>query len=270
MIVYPFELALTFYFAACIIGVVEVVRHSKTTERLMLASMALAFVNHTVSIVYRYVSAGHLPITSPHEAASFFAWAIVLLFFIMEFRYKIGLIGAFLAPIIFFLMLASSLLSRDIKTLHPTLQSYWLGIHTFFAFTANAAFALACVIGIMYLVQEHYLKSKNLGDLFERLPDIQTLDFLGYRLISIGFPAMILAMITGSLWANSGWGSYWQGDPREVFSLITVLIYAVIIHTRLIAGWRGKRAAVLSILGFTFILLSFFGIKLMQKGLHVF
>ncbi len=270
MIVYPFELALTFYFAAVIFGVVEVVRHNKTTERLMFASVALGFINHSVSIVYRYIEAGHLPITSPHEAASFFAWAIVFLFFLMEFRYKIGLLGAFIMPVVFFLMFASSLLSREIHPLHPTLQSYWLGIHTLFAFLSNAAFALACVTGIMYLVQEHYLKTKHLGDLFERLPDIQTLDYLNYRLISIGFPALVLAMITGSLWANSAWGSYWRWDPREVMALITMFIYAIILHARLLAGWRGKRAALLSILGFTVLLLAFFGVKILQKGMHIF
>ena len=270
MIIYPFELALTFYFAAVIFGVVEIIRHSNITQRLMLAFVALGFINHSVSIVYRYVEAGHLPITSPHEAASFFAWAIVLLFFLMEFRYKIGLLGAFIMPLVFFLMFASSLLSRDIKPLHPTLQSYWLGIHTLFAFLGNAAFALACVTGIMYLVQDHYLKSKNLGDLFERLPDIQTLDYVNYRLISIGFPALILAIITGSLWANSAWGSYWRWDPREVLALITMFIYAIILHARLLAGWRGRRAALLSILGFAFILIAFFGIKLLQKGMHIF
>lgn len=270
MSVYPFEFALTFYFAAVILGIVEIIRHGKITERLMIASATLGFVIHTVSIVHRYAVAGHLPITSPHEAASFFAWAVVCLFLLMEMRYKIGLLGAFIMPVAFLLMIASSVLSRDIKPLHPTLQSYWLGIHTLFAFMGNAAFALACCTGIMYLVQEHYLKSKHLGDLFERLPDIQTLDYLNYRLISIGFPALILAMISGSLWANSAWGSYWSWDPREVLALITMLIYAIILHARLLAGWRGRRAAVLSILGFASILVAFFGLKLFQKGMHVF
>ena len=270
MSIYPFEMALTFYFAAVIFGIVEIIRHGKTTQRLMLAAVALGFANHTVSIIYRYAVAGHLPITSPHEAASFFAWAIVFLFFLMEFRYKIGLLGAFIMPVVFFLMFASSLLSRDIKPLSPSLQSYWLGIHTVFAFMGNAAFALACVTGVMYLLQEHYIKSKHLGDLFTRLPDIQTLDYLNYRLISIGFPALILAIITGSLWANTVWGSYWRWDPREVLALITMLIYAIILHARLLAGWRGRRAAVLSIAGFSFILLAFFGIKLLQKGMHIF
>ncbi len=270
MSVIPFEMALTFYFAAVIFGIVEVIRHGKYTERLMLASVALGFAIHTVSIIYRYSVAGYLPITSPHEAASFFAWAIVFLFFVMEFRYKVGLLGAFIMPLVFFLMFAASLLARDIKPLSPQLQSHWLGVHTILAFMGNAAFALACVTGVMYLLQEHYLKSKHLGDLFERLPDIQTLDYINYRLISFGFPALILAMISGSLWANAVWGSYWRWDPREVMALVTMLIYATIIHTRLVIGWRGKKTALLSIIGFAFILLAFFGIKLLQKGQHIF
>jgi cytochrome c-type biogenesis protein CcsB len=266
----PFELALTFYLIAMIIGLFELYKSSKLTSALMLGTAALGFVNHTISIVYRYVVAGHLPVTSPHEAASFFAWSMVLVFFVIEFRYKPGLLGSFILPLVFAMMLVSSLLSRDIKPLSPTLQSYWLGIHTLFAFTANAAFALACVTGIMYLVQNHYLKSKHLGDLFSRLPDIQTLDYINHRLITIGFPLLTVAIITGAMWAESAWGSYWRWDPREVWSLVTWFIYALILHARLVAGWRGKRASILSIVGFVTILIAFFGIKFLQKGQHVF
>jgi cytochrome c-type biogenesis protein CcsB len=173
-------------------------------------------------------------------------------------------------PVVFVLMLSSAMLSREIKPLSPALQSYWLGIHTVLAFLGNAAFAMAFGIGLMYLVQEHYVKSKRLGGLFERLPSLQTLDEINYRLITIGFPLLTLAIITGILWAERAWGRYWNWDPREVWSLITWFIYAIVLHARLIAGWRGKRAALLSIIGFLTILIAFFGIKLLQKGLHVF
>ena len=129
---------------------------------------------------------------------------------------------------------------------------------------------MAFGLGIMYLVQEHYVKSKRLSGLFERLPSLQTLDDMNYRLIKWGFPFLTLAMISGALWAESAWGNYWNWDPREVWSLITWFIYASILHARMVAGWRGKRAAVLSIIGFLTILISFFGIKLLQKGMHVF
>ncbi len=265
-----FELALTFYFAATIVSITELFKGSKITVKIMVLLAAIGFAIHTVNIIYRYVTAGHIPITNPHEATSFFSWCIVLIFFILQFRYKISLLSSFIMPIVFILMLSSSMLPREIKPLSPVLQSYWLGIHTVFAFLGNAAFALAFGIGFMYLVQEHYVKSKRLGGLFERLPSLQTLDEINYRLITFGFPLLTLAIITGALWAETAWGSYWNWDPRETWSLITWFIYAIVLHARLVAGWRGKRAALLSIVGFLTIIIAFFGIKLLGKGLHVF
>lgn len=265
-----FEIALAFYFAATAVSVTELFKGSKITSRIMLALAVSGFAVHTVNIVFRYVSAGHIPITNPHEATSFFSWCIVLIFFMLQSRYKVNLLSSFIMPVVFVLMLSSLMLPTDMKPLSPVLQSYWLGIHTVFAFLGNAAFALAFGIGSMYLVQEHYVKTKHLGDLFERLPSLQTLDEINYRLITFGFPLLTLAIITGALWAESAWGSYWNWDPRETWSLITWFIYAIILHARLIAGWRGKRAALLSILGFLTIIIAFFGIKLLQKGLHVF
>ncbi len=265
-----FELSLTFYFASALIGITELFKESKTTEKIALLSSAIGFSIHTVSIVYRYLSAGHIPITNPHEATSFFAWCVVLIFFVIRYRYRIGLLASFIMPIVFLLMLTASLLSRTIKPLSPILQSYWLGIHTLFAFLGNAAFALAFGIGFMYLVQEHYVKKKHLGSLFDRLPSLQTLDDINYRLISFGFPLLSLAIVTGALWAETAWGSYWNWDTRETWSLITWFIYAIILHSRLVAGWRGRRAAILSMIGFVTIIVAFFGVKLLKKGLHVF
>ncbi|GAB4388872.1 MAG: c-type cytochrome biogenesis protein CcsB [Thermodesulfovibrionales bacterium] len=265
-----FEIALTFYFAAVIIGVVELLRSTRTTFRMMLFAAGIGFFAHTLSIAVRYKTSGFIPISSPHEAASFFSWCVVLLFFVLEYRYKVGLFGSFIMPVVFLLMLASSMFPREISPLSPVLQSNWLLVHTVLAFMANAAFALAFAIGAMYLVQEHYVKSKHLGDLFQRLPSIQSLDSINYRLITLGFPLFTFAIITGALWADTAWGSYWRWDPREVWSLITWLIYAIILHSRLVSGWRGRRAAVLSIIGFLTILIAFFGIKLLNKGMHVF
>lgn len=265
-----FELALTFYFAATIISIVDVFKGGRESSRLMLFTTGVGFAIHSVSILYRYIAAGHLPITSMHEASSFFAWCIVLIFFFIEYRYKIGIIGSFILPIVFILMLSSSVLPREIRPLSPILQSYWLGIHTFLAFLGNAAFAVACGIGIMYLLQEHYLKTKQLGELFKRLPSLQVLDEINYKLITLGFPLLTLAIITGALWAESAWGSYWRWDPKEVWSLITWFIYALVLHVRLTAGWRGKKAAILSIIGFMAILFTFFGVNLLLKSLHAF
>jgi len=265
-----FELSLIFYFAATIVSIIELFKDKKIISQVMLILVGAGFALHTANIIYRYVVAGHIPITNFHESTSFFSWSIVLIFFILQFRYKVSILCSFIMPVVFVLMLSSSMLSQEIKPLSPVLQSYWLAIHTVVAFLGNAAFALAFGIGTMYLVQEHYVKSKHLGGIFGRLPSLQTLDALNYKLISLGFPLLTLAIITGALWAESAWGSFWRWDPREVWSLTTWFIYAIILHARLVAGWRGKRAAILSILGFLIILTSFLGIKLLRKGLHVF
>lgn len=270
MSVLLFELSLTFYFAATIVSVVELFKGTKTTSNFILVFAVGGFALHTATIIARYAVAGHLPITSLHEASSFFVWCIVLIFFFLEYRYRVDLLGPFTMPVVFVLMLSSSILPREIKPLSPVLQSYWLGIHTFLAFLGDAAFATAFGVGIMYLIQEHHLKTKRLGGLFQRLPNLQILDEINYKLITLGFPLLTLAIITGALWAESAWGSYWRWDPKEVWSLITWFIYALVLHARLTAGWRGRKAAMLSIVGFISVIFTFFGVNLLLKGLHAF
>lgn len=265
-----FELALTFYLLATIAGIVELFKGKKATSKATLYLAIVGFLFHTSNIIVRYIEGGHIPATNMHEATSFFSWCIVILFFIHEFRFKPGLLGSFIMPIVFIFMFSSSVFPREIKVLSPVLQSYWFGIHVILAFLGDAAFAMACGIGIMYLLQERYVKSKHLGGLFQKLPSLQTLDEINYHLITLGFPLLTLAMITGVIWANSAWGTYWRWDPKEVWSLITWIIYALVLHLRLTIGWRGKKAAILSILGFVIVIFAFFGVTLLLKGRHVF
>ncbi|MGE5239785.1 MAG: c-type cytochrome biogenesis protein CcsB [Chloroflexota bacterium] len=265
-----FEAALGLYLVAAAMSIVQIFRKSLEPSRTMLVFMFAGFSVHTASIIDRYVSAGHLPVTNLHEASSFFSWCIVLIYFFLVRRYKIGIMSSFILPVVLVLMFSSSMLPREIRPLSPVLQSYWLGIHTSLAMFGNAAFAVAFGIGIMYLLQEHYLKSKRLTGLFKRLPSLQVLDEINYRLITIGFPLLTLAIITGALWAESAWGSYWRWDPKEVWSLITWFIYALVLHIRLTAGWRGKRAAILSTVGFITVLFTFFGVTLFLKSIHTF
>lgn len=265
-----FEFALTCYFAAAIIGIIDLFRGQKETSKLVVWITAAGFALHLVAIMYRYVVAGQVPITSMHESASFFAWCIALIFLLLHFRYRIGILGSFILPLVFLMMLASAMLPRQIKPLTPVLQSSWLLIHTTFAFLAFAAFTVAFGVGIMYLIQERHLKSKKLDGLFLRLPNVQVLDEINYRLITIGFPLLTLAIITGALWAQDAWGTYWRWDPKETWSLITWIIYAMVLHIRLVVGWRGKRAALLTIVGFMAVLFTFFGVNFLLKSVHIF
>ncbi|HMK55657.1 MAG TPA: c-type cytochrome biogenesis protein CcsB [Dissulfurispiraceae bacterium] len=265
-----FELALTGYFVAVIIGIVDLFKGGKESSRLMISISAAGFILHTASILYRSFAGGHLPVASMHEAASFFAWCVVLIYFSLEYRYKIGIMGSFILPLVLMLMLTSAFLPRAIVPLSPVLRSHWLWIHTIFAFVSNAAFAVAFGVGTMYLMQEYYLKSKHLSGLFKRLPSLQVLDEINHKLINTGFPFLTMAIISGSLWAESAWGRFWSWDPKEVWSLITWLIYAVILHLRLTAGWRKKRAAILSVIGFIAVMFTFLGVNFLLKSAHTF
>lgn len=248
----------------------ELFKGTRATSRGMMIFAVSGFTLHTLFVLMRLIQGGHMPVTSLHEAASFFAWNVVLVFFIIEIKYKVGLLGAFILPVAFILMLSSSILPREINPLSPVLQNYWLWVHTLLAFTGDAAFAVACCVGVMYLIQEHFVKAKKLGGLFHRLPSLRVLDEVNYRLITIGFPLLTLAILTGAVWAQGVWGTFWRWDPKEVWSLITWFFYALIIHARIAASWHGKRAAILSIAGFIAVLFTFYGVSILLKTMHEF
>lgn len=264
-----FELALTFYFIATITGVIVLFKGKKATSRVIIVLAVIGLLFHTTNIIARYVEGGYFPATNLHEAASFFSWCIVILFLLLEYRYKLGLLGSFIMPIVFIFMLSSAMLPREIEPLPVVLKSYWLVIHTGLAFLGDAAFAMAFCIGIMYLIQERYVKSKHLSGLFRRLPSLQSLDEINYHLITLGFSLLTLAIITGVIWSNTTWGKPLQGDSKEVWSFMTWLIYALVLYLRMVVGWRGRRAAILSIIGFLVVIFTFFGVNLILEG-HTF
>ncbi len=227
------------------------------------------FLCHIAYFAFRWSESGRIPITSFFEAANFLGMGIILVFLIMEVRFKIAALGSFMLPLVVILMIPVLILSGDIKTLNPVLKSGWLGVHTSLAVLGDAAFAFACIVSVMYLIQERQLKSKHLGAIFHRLPSLDIMDTLSYKALTIGWPLFTLGMITGSIWANSAWGTYWSWDPKETWSLITWVIYLVLLHLRTI-GWRGRKMAYLSILGFIFVLVSFFVVSRVNIGKHTF
>ncbi len=213
---------------------------------------------------------GHVPMTDIRESLIFFSWAIVLIYLVLEYRWKIRVLGAFIITIAFLLILASTLFAPSAAPLPQYFSSGWLGVHTTLAFLADAAFAIAFCIAMMYIIQERQLKHKSPGGFYRRLPPLDVLDELSYRAIVMGFPLLTLAMVTGAIWADSAWGSYWGWEPKEIWSLITWLIYASYLHARLVTGWRGRKAAYLAVFGFLIVLFTFLGVNLLLPGRHAF
>jgi cytochrome c-type biogenesis protein CcsB len=216
---------------------------------------------HTLGIAVRFAEAGYTPVTSLHEAMSFFAWCIVGLYLVLQLRYHLASLGAFVSPLALVFVLAAVGLPGQIEPLPAALQSAWLPVHVVLLFLGDGVFALAAAAGVMYLIQERGLKKKRLGAWFHRLPNLDVLDELNYRCLTIGFPLLTVGIITGAVWAQQAWGTYWSWDPKETWSLITWLLYAGLLHGRLTVGWRGRRAAIWAIIGFGSVLFTFLGVN---------
>jgi cytochrome c-type biogenesis protein CcsB len=230
--------------------------------------LGLGFICHCLTLVMRYIEAGHTPVVNLHESLSFFSWAIVGSFLLFHYRYRVDIMGALISPLALLLIIWAAILPKAVIPLPPSLRSYWLPIHASFAFLGNAIFALAFCSGVMYLIQESLVKSKRVGLLSKRLPSLEVLDEINYRSLTIGFPLLTIGIITGSIWAEYAWGSYWSWDPKETWSMITWLLYAALLHQRLAVGWRRKKAAIMAIVGFGAILFTFLGVNLLLEGLH--
>jgi ABC-type transport system involved in cytochrome c biogenesis permease subunit len=134
------------------------------------------------------------------------------------------------------------------------------------ALFGNAAFALTFCAGVMYLMQERQLKSGHPGRMYVRLPALELLDDVGFKSILFGFPLLTLALISGSLWAEHARGSFFTWRPREVWSVVSWVIYAGLLYARVSVGWRGRKAAILAILGFCLVLITFIGVKVIKSG----
>jgi cytochrome c-type biogenesis protein CcsB len=162
-------------------------------------------------------------------------------------------------------------LNSGIEPLVPALQSNWLLYHVITCFLGYAAFAVACGISIMYLIKasgESESSTSQAGGILSMFPSIRILDDLNYKSIMIGFPLLTLGIVTGAAWANYAWGTYWSWDPKETWSLIVWFIYAAFLHARITRGWVGKRAAWLSIIGFSATIFCYLGVNLFLSGLH--
>jgi cytochrome c-type biogenesis protein CcsB len=213
---------------------------------------------------------GHAPLSNMYESLVFFSWSIALLYLVVEFIYKNKVIGAFAVPFAFGSMAYASLspeFSTAITPLVPALQSNWLIAHVFTCFIGYAAFAVSCGTGIMYLV-----KSLDKGDspnsLLATLPSLKVIDDITHKIILFGFIWLSGGIISGAVWANSAWGTYWSWDPKETWSLITWFIYASALHARFTRGWGGKRIAWIAIIGFLAVVFTYYGVNFLLSGLH--
>lgn len=263
-----FYLTLLLYGVATLFYLACLLRQTPCRPVIAQRVLLVGFLAHCLAVIHRFIAVGHLPVTNMHEALSFFALAIVGIYLAVERRYQVSMLGSFIVPFALLVTLGAGMVPMTIRPLNPALQSAWIYSHTILAFGAYAFFTISGGVALLYLIQSHFLKKKQLGSLFLKLPPLDLLDEIGYRCLAFGFPMLTVAIITGAIWASRAWGSYWSWDPKESWSLITWFIYAALLHGRLTTGWRGRRAAWLTIFGFLVMLFTFIGVNLWLPGLH--
>ncbi len=237
------------------------------------ALAAAGFVLLTVFFVLRSTAIGFLPISGMFESLSFFIWAIVLVYLIVEYFFSLPSLSSFILPIIAMFALIAASVAGGPDTINEELKSGWFFLHVVFAFVGYASFAVAFASAIMYLLQQRQLKAKKSFDsVFHKLPPLEVLDNLNQKLINMGFPLFTIAIGVGIFWAHESeiLGPDWPNDPKIVFTGITWLLYAALFHIRLLAVARGKRVAQLTIVAFAFTVITFLGTRLMAIGPHEF
>ena len=266
-----FSIITTLLYSIGTVGyLIYVVRTELIIHRIAYAFLLAGFISHTIGFAILIGQTKQMPITTLPQTFSFFAWAIVGSYLAFQLKFNIRVFGTFVSPLaVIFMILSSAIPSKIIPT-SRLFSSFWLTLHVTTIFIGNAIFALAFCAGIMYLLQERQIKTKSFGLLYRRLPSLETLDSLNSVCLTFGFPLITVGLISGFVYAGAVLGSFWHWDPKEILAVITWLIYAVLLHERLAVGWRGRRAAIMAIVGFSVILVTFVGATLLLKGHHIF
>ncbi|RPJ81184.1 MAG: c-type cytochrome biogenesis protein CcsB [Deltaproteobacteria bacterium] len=240
-----------------------------------LASLVtmVAITGNITGIILRWIESyklgfGHAPLSNLYESLTFFSLTIACLYIFIEIRYKNRTISTFSSALVFLTMAYASLspdISSHIQPLIPALKSNWLIAHVLTCFLGYAGFAVAFAISFLFLISK--IGGQPGEGILSHVPEPDMLDELTHQMVMFGFFFLSIGIITGAVWANSAWGRYWGWDPKETWSLITWFIYAILLHARLMRGWRGSRIAIISIVGFAAVIFTYFGVNYLS-GLH--
>ena len=264
------SLTLLAYYSASALSVSYFLAQRESFYRWGAWVLGVGLACQSIALVIVTWSLGRLPVATLGESFLVFSWTLVVAFLFLFWRFPIKVLGALAAPLAALMVSASLILPAGKGSVSPLLESFWVYVHVGLSFLGVAALTLAGLGGLLYLVQERQIKGKKFGFFYRRLPSLTQLDTLNYWCLTVGFPLLTAGIITGSLYAQYTLGSFFSFDPKEILTLLAWLIFAVLLHERLTAGWRGRRAALLAICGFGVLLITFVGASLWFAGYHSF
>ena len=244
------RVALICYGVGLLYALVALTRTSEILSKVALHAAYLGMVFHLVSLTEAVVETGQLTLASIHNSESLLAFLIMIVFMLAYMIYKTTTPGIVVFPLVFLLTFVASTGQQPLVFASPAIKKGWLAVHILMIFTGYAALFLSFGASLLYLLQERALKAKTAGGMFARLPALQVIDDIGYRSLMLGFPFMTLGLIAGSVVAESTYGRVDFFDPKILLSLLMWAVYLIMVYTRLSAGWRGRRAAMLASVAF--------------------
>jgi cytochrome c-type biogenesis protein CcsB len=243
--------------------------------RAAVTLSAMGILAHLVAVVTRGFAVHRAPWGNMYEFVTALTCVAAIFFCYVLVRYRAWALGVFvIGSVVLALGLAETVIYTAAGPLVPALQSYWLSIHVTAMTLATGIFFVAAVLGIMYLVTERYRsrvaagKAQPGNGLLARIPAPAQLDKLTYRTVVFGFPVWTFGVIAGAIWADQAWGRYWGWDPVETWAFITWVLYATYLHARATAGWRGRRAHYIQLLGFASLTINMLVVQVFITGMH--
>jgi cytochrome c-type biogenesis protein CcsB len=266
------KVAAVLYLLVTAVGIVQLIRPRDPGDRQVLFGLAVAMFFHALAIGGRTAEIGAFPVGSMHDAISLFGFVAAVIGAVIAWKGGVpqaGPLTALLVTVITWVAVATQPLDR----IPDALRSPWLPVHIAFAFLGDAAIAIAGVVSLVYLVQERSLKKHKkqaiaIGSGVHKLPALEVLDRVSMQLIQWGFPMMTLGILTGAFYGKEILGTYWTWDPRNTLALLTWVLYALLLHARLTIGWRGRKLAILTLVGVTVTLVAFVGLGALGIGAH--
>ena len=258
----PVVVASLLYVSALIGYAVSFFSKRKAIGRIAFRLVLVGLAVHTVAIIQRWQMAGRAPVANMHESMVLFSWAVVAIGALLERGYRLGCFGSLVVVLGLVLLGASRLWNDAVLPLMPALKSPWLFWHVASCMLAYGAFAVMWVAGGLYLVV-----ARRRHDEAARAR-LEAVDHLGYQAMVFGFVMLAVGIITGSIWANLAWGSWWSWDPKETWALVTWLVYAIYLHHRLAMKWHPEKLAWFSVCAFPLVVFTYVGVNYLLAGLH--
>ena len=249
-------LTLVFYAVAALHVVLRALSRSRLITPWALTANLAGFALHTASLAQRWTELGRFPASGLRDVASLMAWALVLVFLAVYLRTRLEALGLAVCPAAFLLVLLACLLPAETRQ-DPMLRGLFLPVHTTFAFFGYAALFVASALGLLYLMQERELRSRTPRAFYYMIPSLERCDTLSAHAVDVGFVFLSLAIVTGMLWNHSARGHYWTGDAKEISATCAWFLYVSLIVARKRTGWGGRRAAVIGLVGFLVVVLTF-------------